>query len=217
MSDQSDNRFYREAAPQGSEAWALERCGCATASEYSEILAKGQGITRTKYLRRVVCERLTGMPSENTSSGAWQKNLERGTEQEPLARAAYEEQTGNLVEEVGFIRHATLMAGASPDGLIGTDGGCEIKSVIPTVQLDTILAGGYPSEHKAQIQGNLWITGRAWWDFCSFSPYMPEHLRTYIFRVIRDEAYILNLTAEVTVFLGEVGALVAKLKQRMEA
>ena len=118
------------------------------------------------------------------------------------------------MEEVGFIKHASLMAGCSPDGLIGADGGCEIKSVIPTVQLDTILAGGYPSEHRAQIQGNLWITGRAWWDFCSFSPDMPEHLRTYIFRVARDESYILNLAAEVTVFLGEVGAMVAKLNNR---
>jgi len=62
--------------------------------------------------------------------------------------------------------------------------------------------------------GNLWITGRAWWDFCSFSPDMPEHLRTYIFRVVRDEAYILNLAAEVTVFLGEVEAMVAKLNER---
>lgn len=195
---------------QGSPEWFAERVGHATASEFSAILAKGQGITRTKYLRRVVAERLTGKPSETYKNA----NMERGSEQEPYARMAYEARTDNLVEEVGFIKHTTLMAGASPDGLIGVDGGCEIKSVIPTVQLDTILAGGYPSEHRAQIQGSMWITGRAYWDFCSFSPDMPDHLRTYIFRVVRDEAYILNLAAEVTVFLGEVGALIAKLNER---
>ncbi|MCR4304971.1 MAG: YqaJ viral recombinase family protein [Gallionella sp.] len=204
-------------APQGSEAWMMERCGHATASEFSSILAKGEGKMRTKYLRRVVAERLTGKPSENSSYGGWQKNLERGQEQEPFARMAYEAVTGNLVEEVGFIKHATLMSGCSPDGLISTDGGCEIKSVIPTVQLDTILAGGYPSEHRAQIQGNMWITGRAWWDFCSYSPDMPEHLRTYIFRVVRDEAYIKTLAAEVVVFLAEIDELVAKLNQRRAA
>jgi hypothetical protein len=59
--------------------------------------------------------------------------------------------------------------------------------VIPTVQLDTILSGGYPPEHKAQVQGSLWITGRKWWDFCSYSPDMPGKLRLYIFRVERDE------------------------------
>jgi hypothetical protein len=63
------------------------------------------------------------------------------------------------VEQVKFIKHPTLAAGCSPDGLVDEDGGVEIKSVIPTVQIDTVLAGGYPSEHKAQIQGCLWITG----------------------------------------------------------
>lgn len=200
-------------APQGSEAWAMERCGLPTASEYSSILAKGQGLTRKKYLRRIVAEILTGQPIADSSYGAWQQNLERGQEQEASARASYEAITGELVEQVGFIRHSTIRTGCSPDGLIGTEGGCEIKSVIPTVQIETILTGSYPSEHKAQIQGNLWNTGRAWWDFCSFSLDMPEHLRTYIFRVVRDEAYILNLAAEVTVFLSEIDALVAKLNE----
>lgn len=193
-------------APQGSEAWMLERCGKATASEFSSVLAKGQGKTRLAYLRRVVAERLTGKPMESYKNA----HMERGTEQEPYARLAYEALTGNLVEEVGFIQHPTLMAGCSPDGLID-DGGAEIKSVIPTVQLETILAGGYPSEHKAQIQGSMWITGSQCWDFCSYSPDMPEHLRTYIFRVVRDEPYITQLAAEVTVFLREVDELIAKL------
>jgi len=195
------------SAPQGSEAWALDRCGKATSSEFAAVLAKGQGKTRAAYLRRVVSERLTGKPSETYKNG----HMERGQIQEPYARLAYEAATGNLVEEVGFIKHGTLEAGCSPDGLIDADGGAEIKSVIPTVQLDTILAGGYPSEHRAQIQGVLWITRRSWMDFCSFSPDMPQHLRTYIFRVERDETYILNLAAEVTVFLSEVEVLVAKL------
>ena len=201
-------------APQGSEAWALERCGLPTASEYSSVIAKGQGITRKKYLRRIVAEILTGQPIADSSYGAWQQNLERGKEQEAFARASYEAITGNLVQEVGFIRHPSIRTGCSPDGLIESDGGCEIKSVIPTVQIETILSGGYPSEHKAQIQGNLWNAGRAWWDFCSYSPDMPEHLRTYIFRVVRDETYILNLAGEVVVFLAEVDELLAKLNAR---
>ena len=40
------------------------------------------------------------------------------------------------------------------------------------------------------------------------------NLRTYIFRVERDEPYILNLAAEVKVFLDEVDAMVAKLLER---
>lgn len=200
-------------AQQGSDEWHLARAGRATASEFSSVLAKGQGKTRLAYLRRVVAERLTGKPTETYRNG----NMDRGTEQEPYARLSYEAQTGDMVEEVGFIQHDKLLTGCSPDGLIGADGGAEIKSVIPTVQLETILAGEYPSEHKAQIQGCMWITERQWWDFCSYSPDMPANLRTYIFRVKRDDAYITQLAAEVTVFLNDVDALIAKLNERKSA
>jgi hypothetical protein len=119
-----------------------------------------------------------------------------------------------MVEEVGIIRHDTLQVSCSCDGLIGSDEGCEIKSVIPTVQLETILAGGIPSEHKPQIFGNLWLSKRKAWYFCSFCTDMPEHLQLYVFRVTRDEKYIITLEAEVRVFLQEVDALVERLLKR---
>ena len=202
-------------APQGSEEWKQEKCGCASASEFSAILAKGQGKMRVGYLRKLVAERLTGKFIDSRAFGSWQQNLERGEEQELFARASYEIRTGHTVDQVGFIKHPSLAwLGCSPDGVVGTKRGVEIKSVIPTVQVETILAGGYPSVHKAQIQGSLWITERMVWDFCSFSPDMPEHLRTYIHTVERDETYIRTLEAEIRVFLAEVDELVAKLNAR---
>lgn len=194
---------------QGSPEWIEARLGHATSSEFSSVLAKGQGKTRTTYLRRVTTERLTGKPVETYRNA----HTDRGTEQEPLARLGYEARTDNMVEQVGFIKHATLMAGCSPDGLIETNGGAEIKCVIPTTQLETILGGTCPPEHKAQIQGSLWITEREWWDFCSFSPDMPPHLRFHIHRVHRDEDYIKALEAEVRKFLVEVDELVARLRK----
>lgn len=195
--------------PQGTEEWRQARCGWLGASSFSDVLSKGQGIVRKKCLRRIVAECLTGKPMETYSNA----HMARGNEQEPFAREAYEAITGTLVEQTGFIRHSTLRCGFSPDGLIGDDGGVEIKSVIPTVQMDTIEGGKYPSEHKAQIQGSLWVSGRSWWDFCSFSPDMPEHLRCYIFRVERDEEYIKNLEAEIIVFLREAEALISKFME----
>lgn len=195
-------------APQGSEAWALERCGRATASCFAHVMAKGEGKTRTKYLRQVVCERLTGKPAETFHNG----HMDRGTEQEPLAREAYEVLTGYDVEIAGFIPHASLLAGCSPDCLVERDGGAEIKSVIPTIQLETFLRGKYPPEHRPQIQGNLWITGRKWWDFVSFCPDMrAEHLQLYKFRVDRDDDYIQELEAEVRRFLKDVDQLYDRL------
>ncbi len=194
-------------APQGSEAWRLSRVGCATASCFSDVQAGGKGITRTKYMRQVVAERLTGIPHVGYSNA----DIERGRIQEPFARMHYEAVTGNLVEEVEFIRHGSLMAGASPDGLVDNDGGIEIKSVLPTVQIEIIERAKCPPEHKAQIQGALWITGREWVDFISYSPTLPEHLRLYTFRVMRDEEYIENLEAEVIRFLDEAEVLYQKL------
>ena len=183
---------------------AQNRVGNATASCFKDILAEGKGKTRTAYLRRVVAERLTGRPTESYRNA----HMDRGTEQEPFARMAYEAATGNVVQEVQFIKHPTLAAGCSPDGLVDHDGGGEYKCVIPTVQIETILSGAYPSEHKPQVQGNLWITERAWWDFASFCPDMLDRkLKLYIFRVQRDEEYITRLEREVRVFLQEVDAL----------
>lgn len=205
---------------QGSDEWLEARLGCVTASCFADVMAKGEGAVRKKYMRRLVAERLTGKPVETFSN----PHLERGTEQEGYARMEYESATGNLVEEVGFIRHSELMAGGSPDGLIDLDGGIEIKSVIPTVQIETIERGGafngrvprtaYPPSHKAQIQGNLWITGRKWWDFVSYSPDMPEPLRLFICRVDRDEEYIKNLEAEVIKFLAEAEEMYQRLIRR---
>lgn len=195
---------------QGSDLWFQERLGHATASCFADVLAKGEGIVRKKYLRRLVAERLTGKPLESYSN----PHTDRGTEQEPYARLEYEAMSGNFVQEVGFIKHLDLLAGCSPDGLIDDNGGVEIKSVIPTVQIETIERGGYPAAHKAQIQGSMWISGRSWWDFVSYSPDMPEPLRVYIFRVERDEQYIETLQQEVIKFLAEVEEMHERLIRR---
>lgn len=198
---------------QGTPEWFELRARKATASCFSDILAKGQGKQRAKYRRQLIAESLTGKPTEQRAYGAWASNLDRGQEQEPLARMAYQLATGNIVERVTFIDHDTIRAGCSPDGLIfGMRRGLEAKCVIATVQVDTVESGSYPSEHKAQIQGSMWITGYEEWDFCSYSPDMPEHLRTYIYTVPRDEAYIAELEREVVRFLADVDQALSRLK-----
>lgn len=187
---------------QGTEAWAQARCGIPTASCFSHVLAKGEGKTRATYLRKVAGEVLTGQAAEGYTNAA----MDRGKAWEAEARAIYEFTRGVSVEEVGFVRLGR--AGASPDGLVGEDGGVEIKTNAPHILLDIIERGVVPSEHKAQIQGNLWITGRRWWDFVSYWPSIP----IFIHRVERDEAYIAALAQEVARFNDEVDALVARIR-----
>lgn len=194
---------------QGSPEWFAERCGLATASEFSSILAKGQGKTRASYLRKIVAERLTGVPAEHFKNGY----MDRGHEYEPLARAEYEYRREVTIETIGLIKHDHIDVACSPDGLVGNDGGVEIKSVIPTTQVETILGGCVPSEHKAQVQGNIWISGRKWWDFVSFCPEMPPELRLFVVRCEPDRKYIETLSEEVCRFNEEVVSTIELIRR----
>lgn len=202
------------SAPQGSQEWLAERAGCATASRFKDVLARiksGEAADRAKYRVQLVTERLTGSPVESYTNAA----MQHGTDTEPFARMAYEEQTGAIVDEVGFVKHSEIQwCGGSPDGLVGDDGLLEIKCpYVSTVHVDT-LQGGMPKAHMAQVQGLLWITERKWLDFISFDARMPEHLRVYIQRIERDPKYIETLASEVCHFLNEVDVLYAKLMNR---
>lgn len=201
---------------QGTAEWLAARCGKATASEFAAVMAKiktGEAATRRDYRIKLVTERLTGEPASTFNGN---KATEWGKLNEADARSAYEAHSGNIVVEVGFVEHPTVpMCGSSPDGLIDEDGGCEIKCPFSSiVHVETLLNGKMPPEHKAQVQGNLWVTGRRWWDFVSFDPRMPEHLRLFVQRIERDEEYIKALDEEVRKFNNEVAELTATLMQR---
>lgn len=196
---------------QGSESWFAARLGKASASRFADILAQGQGIMRRKYLWQLAAERLTGKPTPSYKNA----DMDRGTEQEPDALRAYEARTGGFIERIGFCQHDAIFAGASPDGMTD-DRGVECKSVIPTVQIETVLGGKMPTEHIPQVQGGMWIADLAQWDFVSFSPdFKDDHLRLFIQTIKRDDEFIdKKLAPNVVVFLQEVDALVAKLQER---
>ncbi len=198
---------------QGTQEWLIERAGKVTASRFKDVLAKiktGEAATRRNYRMQIVTERLTGLPTESFQNGA----MQWGKDQEATARLAYEKKSGALVIEHGFLTHLTIDAGCSPDGLIGDDGGIEIKCPFNSmIHVETVL-GGMPSEHMPQVQGAMWITGRQWCDFVSFDPRLPENLRLYVQRIPRDEVFISNLESEVVKFLAEVAELEATLRKK---
>lgn len=193
---------------QGTEAWKKERAGHCTASRFKDVLAKiktGEAATRRNYRVQLVTERLIGAPISN---GFTSKAMEWGTATEPLARMAYEARTGDPVIETGFHHHPKIeWVGASPDGLVGSDGLIEIKCPEPATHMEWLLDGVCPSEHVAQVQGQLWITGRTWCDFVSYDPRFPENLRLLVARVERNDSYIAELEKQVRLFLREVDQL----------
>ena len=177
---------------QGSFEWLAARLGIPSASMFAKIVTtKGAWSTSADtYINQLVAERLTGEREEVFQS----HHMIRGTELEPDARDLYSLMTNSEVIEVGFCLHDTLAAGCSPDGLIGEDGGLEIKCPAPSTHVEYLRGGVLPSKYKQQVMGCLWITGREWWDFVSYHPTM----KPLIVRVERDEEYIAALENCVT-------------------
>ena len=200
---------------QGTEEWFAARLGRVTASKVQDIVARtktGYAASRDNYLAQLVCELLTGKGAESFSTPA----MAHGTETEPLARAAYEMKNSVLVDEVGFVQHPTLMAGASPDGLVGQDGLIEIKCPQTNTHIETLLSGKIPSKYKAQMTWQMICTGRKWCDFISFDPRLPQELQMFVQRYPYDAEYANKLETEVLLFLAEVDVTLTTLNQLKE-
>jgi hypothetical protein len=175
-----------ENLEQGSPEWLDARCGIVTASVVGKLLTPklqvadndtSRGLTET-----LVAERLTGHVEYVHPS----MSMQRGTLDEPYARQMYHDNYAP-VEEIGFAtnRFNGHLLGASPDGLVSTDGGIEIKSRDPKIQLRTILTETVPAENMAQIQTSMLVLERDWWDYCSFAMGWP----LYVQRVYPDPTW----------------------------
>jgi len=195
---------------QGSPEWFAQRLGKLTASKMKDVLAKtksGPAASRRNYIAQLVCERLTGKVADSFANDA----MKRGTELEPVARAAYEARTGEMVLPAEFVTHpGNELIGASPDGLIGDKGLLEIKCLNAANHIE-VLKGGMPSDYKPQVQVQLWVTGREWCDFCAFHPDFPETLQLSVTRVAADPEYHKMLKIEADAFLDDVAAEVKEL------
>lgn len=194
---------------QRTDEWFNSRVGKVTASAILNVMMDKSKAGYRNYMAQLVCERLTGAPTETYTSPA----MQHGIDTEAEARAAYSARVGLLVEEVGFIKHAKLEAGASPDGLVGAEGLVEIKSVQPATALDIIESRKVPTDHRLQMQWQMAVTGRDWCDYVVYQPKLPERLRLHIIRVHRDQPQIIEITQKVTEFLQEVDRKVNNLKE----
>lgn len=199
---------------QGTPEWLAARAGKVTASRISAVMAtvkSGEAATRRDYRAELVVERLTGLPTEDGYTNAL---MQWGTEQEPFARAAYEIRKDVMVSRVGFVIHPHIpLAGASPDGLVGTDGLVEIKCPKTATHLSYILDNSVPNTYYNQMQWQMACTEREWCDFVSYDPRMPEHLQLFVVRCNRDQTWITAMEVAVECFLTEVNAIVRTLER----
>jgi len=196
---------------QGTPEWLAERAGKVTASMISAVLMKPETAGYRDYQAQLVAEILTGKPQGSDFTNA---HMAFGSEMEPLARSAYEAETGFSVDEVGFCQHPTIeRSGASPDGLMGKNGLVEIKCPKVATHLSYLIAGVVPATYRNQMMWQMACTGREWCDFVSFRPNLPEHLQLFIVRFKRHPARIIELETAVVAFLDSVDKMLFQLKK----
>jgi exodeoxyribonuclease (lambda-induced) len=182
---------------QGSEAWLAARKGCITGSRFKDCRDKLKGGGPSKaciaYAQDTARERVGGSAPAKFQNAA----MRTGSEQEPLARLAYERRTGNLVEEVGFFTTEDGLFGLSPDGLIDDDGVLEIKTLVSSDTLFTTVTDCDLAAYMDQCLGYLWLLGRQWVDLVLWAPDLDLMV---IHRIHRDEDAIEKLESDLMAF-----------------
>ena len=196
---------------QGTDEWFAARIGKVTASRVADVIAKtktGYSSSRDNYMAQLICERLTNQKADGFTNAA----MQWGTETEPLARLSYEVAQNILVDEVGFVPHPKiLMAGASPDGLVGDNGLLEIKCPNTATHIDTLLSETVPGKYNTQMQFQMACTDREWCDFVSFDNRLPTELQLFVKRVPRDNVFIRLIEGEIVQFIAEMDDKINKL------
>lgn len=196
---------------QGDDTWHDLRRGTLCASEVKLILTPTLKIADNEKTRlhvwEIAAQRISGYTEPTYIGDA----MLRGKEDEFLARDIYAERYAP-VDEVGFITNDDLgfTIGYSPDGLVGDDGLIEIKSRVQKYQVQTIVENAVPDEFMLQLQTGLFVTGRKWIDFISYS----GGLEMVTMRVLPDDRYQGAIKEAATGFEAKVSAAVETYRAR---
>jgi len=193
---------------QGTSEWLALRAGIPTASDFDRIITKsGKPSTQAeKYMHKLLAERMMGRPVVEHVS-YW---MGRGNQMEAEAVSYYEQMRDLDTERVGFVTDDARTIGASPDRFVGVDGLLEIKVPAEHTHVGYLLKHAVDAEYYPQVQGQLWVTERAWADILSYHPEMPPAL----VRVERDEKFIGVLSAAVRAFAGALEDMAAQARTK---
>ena len=202
---------YHTDIEQGSDEWLDLRRGILCASEVKHILTPTLKIADNEKTRQhvweIAAQRISGYTEPTYIGDA----MLRGRDDEVTARDLYGEKYAT-VTEVGFVTSNALgfTIGYSPDGLVGDDGLIEVKSRVQKYQVQTIVENVPPDEFMLQLQTGLFVTGRKWIDFISYS----GGLDMVTMRVEPDERYQVAIREAAIGFEAKVCAAVDTYRAR---
>jgi hypothetical protein len=197
---------------QRSPEWFALRAGRPTASEFSKLVTSTGEISKTlaTYALTLAGEMFAGKPLDGIEPTQW---MERGQEMEAEAIRCYQFQCDADVDPVGFVTDDELRMGCSPDGLVGSDGGVEVKCLKASNHIGAILYhqkhGRCPPDYIQQVQGSLMITGRKFWDTVFYHPDLP----LLVIRQVPDIKLHACLLNAITLVLTSRDEVLAALKK----
>jgi len=215
----AQQQTYVDAIKAGSDSAAAMASAGYKKAPTSESISKALagtlemtwGAKALGYAYDTARERVGGKAPQKFQNVA----MRTGTEQEPLARMAYESLTGELVEETGFYTTDDRMFGVSVDGLVGDDGVIEIKTMVSSDTLFTAVVDGDISEYVDQCNGAMWLLGRKWVDLILWAPDLEaigRHLT--IIRIHRNDDAINALEADLLQFAALVATHESQLLKK---
>lgn len=176
----------------------------------AQTLQVATGDTAKSITLSLAAERITG----RVETMYVNSDMQRGHDEEPLARDLYASSTKQTVTKVGFMVEDKwgVRIGLSPDGLITKDGLFETKSRKQKKQVLTIVSGEVPPENMAQIQCALLVSGRKWIDYASYSNGM--HFWTK--RVYPDPAWFEVIVAAAVKLEADIAEIVERYRAATE-
>jgi hypothetical protein len=196
--------IYHRCA-QYSDEYDRLKLGLPTSSNFKKIITPGGDPSKQwrGYACHLIAERLLERKVDTYTSPA----MERGLAVEEEATQWYSWSEGRETETIGFITNDEKTMGCTPDRLVGDDGLLEVKCPMPPGQVDYLITGKPHTEHKPQLQGQLYISKREWVDICCWHQELPR----IVVRAERDEHFIDKLTTEIEKFNDFIEGVMAKI------
>jgi hypothetical protein len=181
---------------QRTRNWHRARLGIPTASSFDKVMMGKGTQTRQDYMCRLLMERILGRSLDDGIKSKW---MAHGIRIEDEARAALKMRLNKEIEPGMFVTTDDGRYGCSPDGFVNQEMLVEIKCPAPWTHCRYHVFG-VGDGYKAQVQGQLLVTGYETVVFFSYFPGLPP----VCLETGRDDKYIDKLSNELKNFCDEL-------------
>jgi len=190
---------------QRSEEWIAEKLGKITGTRAAYLM--GSPLAQKTLMSLLISEIAMAQRKASPLTQA----MKRGIDMENEAREYYEITHKTAVKETAYIEHPKYSTcGCSPDGLVGENGGIEIKCLLPENHVRVFMIDDIDKKYAWQIKWNLFCTGREYWDYFGYCSDLPGELAYYEKRFYAKdidfeeiEKKLLKFTSQLNEFLDQ--------------